>query len=84
MAAGLPISLMHVPAYDQKSEQVRQIYASTDADAAWRAAKRLLIDYLYVDGTERAAYPAVSKFDAHPEYFTPVFTNAEVGVYRVK
>ena len=46
MAAGLPISLMHVPAYDEKSEQVRLIYASTDADAAWRAAKQLRIDYL--------------------------------------
>ena len=48
------------------------------------SAKQLRIDYLYVDGTERAAYPAVSKFNAHPEYFTPVFTNAEVNVYRVK
>jgi hypothetical protein len=84
MAAGLPISLMHVPAYDEKSEQVRRIHASMDADAAWRIAKELRIDYLYVDGTERAAYPAVSKFDAHPEYFTPVFTNAEVGVYRIR
>jgi uncharacterized membrane protein len=63
---------------------VRRIYASMDADAAWRIAKELRIDYLYVDGTERAAYPAVSKFDEHPEYFTAVFTNAEVNVYRVK
>ena len=84
MAAGLPISLMHVPEYDEKSEQVRQIYASTDADAAWRAAKQLRVDYLYVDATERAAYPAVSKFDVNPRYFTPVFRNSEVSVYQVK
>jgi hypothetical protein len=37
-----------------------------------------------VGAAERRAYPAVAKFDMHPEYFTPVFTNAEVKVYRVK
>jgi uncharacterized membrane protein len=84
MAGGLPISLMHVPAYDTTSEQVRQIYASDDAAAAWQIARQLGIDYLYVDATERRAYPGTSKFDAHPEYFSAAFRNAEVTVYAVK
>jgi hypothetical protein len=84
MAAGLPISLLHVPEYDEKSAQVRSIYASTDADAAWRTARQLRIDYLYVDRTERAAYPATSKFDRHSEHFALVFRNAEVAVYAIR
>jgi len=84
MAGGLPISLMHVPAYDTKSAQVRQIYASDDAALAWQIAKQLGIDYLYVDATERLAYPGISKFDAHAEYFPAAFRNAEVTVYAVK
>jgi hypothetical protein len=50
----------------------------------WHGAKRLGIDYLYVDATERAAYPAVEKFDRYPAYFTPVFKNAEAAVYAVR
>jgi hypothetical protein len=84
MAGGLPISLMHVQEYDTKSAQVRQIYASDDAAAAWQIARELGVDYLYVDDTERRAYPGVSKFDAHPEYFSAAFRNAEVAVYAVK
>ena len=47
------------------------------AGAAHDLAKTLRIDYLYVDRTERSAYPAVSKFDEHPEYFPVAFKNAE-------
>ena len=48
------------------------------------AARRLGIDYLYVDKTERSAYPAVAKFDRYPVYFTPVFKNAEAAVYALR
>ena len=84
MAAGLPISLMHVPEYDTRSEVVRDIYASHDAQKAWEAAKSLGIDYLYADATERRAYPGVAKFDAHPELFAPVFNNGGATVYAVR
>jgi uncharacterized membrane protein len=85
MAAGLPISLMNVPAYQERSEQVRGIYAGTSASEAWDVARRLAIDYLYLDSVERTAYAGVptEKFDAAPEYFTPVYRNAEVRIYRV-
>lgn len=84
MAAGLPISLINVPAYAGQSGRVREMYAGADATAAREIARQLGIDYVYVDATERAAYPAVAKFDAHPELFGVVFKNAEVSVYAVR
>ena len=83
MAAGLPISLLDVPEYHEKSEMVRRMYETPDANEAAAIAMRLRIDYIYVDRTERAAYPeGVSKFAAAPERFAPAFHNAEVSVYR--
>lgn len=81
MAAGLPISLMHEPAYDTRSRAVQEIYAGTDAERAGRLARALGIDYLYVDGTDRATYAGVAKFDRRPDYFNRVFRNGEVTVY---
>ena len=42
------------------------------------------ISYLYVDITDRHAYPHVAKFDASPQYFQQVFRSGDVGVYRVR
>ena len=70
------------PGYAEESEQVRQIYAGPDADAAWQQAKRLGIDYLY---RRHAGAPPIrrsAKFDAHPDLFAPAFHNAERRVYR--
>jgi hypothetical protein len=83
MAAGQPISLMHVPDYDSRSDDVQKIYGYNDAQPAWRSAVDLGIDYLWVDRVERSAYPNVRKFEDHPEWFVPVFRNAEVTVYRI-
>jgi hypothetical protein len=84
MAAGNPLPLLARPIYVEKSQRIKQIYASTDARAAWQDAKALGIDYLYVDRTERSAYPAVGKFDTSPDYFSPVFRNAEAAVYALR
>jgi len=81
MAAGLPISLMHEPAYDTRSRSVQEIYASAEPERARGLARELGIDYLYVDGTDRANYAGVAKFDRRPDYFEPVFRNVEVTVY---
>jgi hypothetical protein len=81
MAAGLPISLMHVPAYDTRSRAVQEIYAGAEPERARRLARELGIDYLYVDGTDRATYAGVAKFDRSPDYFEPVFRSGEVAVY---
>jgi hypothetical protein len=85
MAAGLPISLLPLPDYPERSEIVKRIFATTDPAEAADLAHRLRIDYLYVDGDDLAAYPAgTAKFDAHPDQFEPVFRNGTVRVYRLR
>jgi hypothetical protein len=83
MAAGQPISLLHVPEYDSRSDQVQKIYAYADAERAWHSAQELGIDYLWMDRTDRDAYPNAAKFGDHPEWFAPVFTGGDVAIYRV-
>jgi hypothetical protein len=84
MATGNAIALLPVPASAKLNPLVQQIYATDAAAWAHETARSLGIDYLYVDRVERAAYPNVSKFDAHPEFFEPVFKNSEVSVYAVR
>ncbi len=84
MAAGLPISLLPQPEYQERSELVRTLYATANIEEAAGIARRLRLDYLYVDRDDVAAYPeGVRKFDAHPDRFQRVFTNASVQIYRV-
>jgi uncharacterized membrane protein len=63
---------------------VQAIYESSDPAAAWTVARQLGIDFLYVDSTERNAYPNVEKFDGDPEHFSLAFRNTEVAIYAVK
>jgi uncharacterized membrane protein len=84
MAAGLPISLLPQPAYVEASENVKTIYASEDARQASDIARRLRIDYLYVDAADTAAYPAgVRKFDEQPALFSKVFSSGDARLYLV-
>jgi hypothetical protein len=85
MAAGQPISLLPIPEYAERSAQVRTVYATTDPAEASAVARRLRIDYLYVDPEDVRAYPdGTRKFDAYPELFERVFANDEVRLYRVR
>jgi uncharacterized membrane protein len=84
MAAGLPISLMHVPAYDDRSRLVREIFATADILRACGLARALDIDYLYVDGTDRAYYRHARKFDQRPGCFETVYRNPQVTVYAIR
>lgn len=85
MAAGLPISLLPLPEYQERSDRVRTIFSTSRGDEAADAARRLRIDYLYVDETDVQAYPAgVRKFDDQPALFERVFANTSVRVYRVR
>ncbi len=85
MAAGLPISLLPRPEYDEASAKVRGIFDSHRPGAAHQAARALRIDYLWVDEVERRTYPAgAERLASSPGYFEPVFTNGEVTVYRVR
>jgi uncharacterized membrane protein len=85
MAAGLPISLLPQPEYAELSERVKTVFATVDEREASATARRLRIDYLYVDGADAQAYPeGVRKFDEHPTLFTRVFASGDVRVYRVE
>ena len=84
MAAGLPISLLPLPDYDVASKQVQTIFATADANQAWTTARRMRIDYLYVDALDRTAYPAgVAKLDGSARQFERVFSSGDVSIYRV-
>jgi hypothetical protein len=89
MAAGEPISLLGGTAegteYREKSDRVKTMYSTHNAQEAWDIARSLRIDYVWVDRVERTAYAAgVAKFDASPQRFAPAFKNAEVSIYRVQ
>jgi hypothetical protein len=83
MAAGIPISLMRVPEYGERSAQVKTIYQSMDPREAWTIARRLRIVYLYVDALDRRTYEGAAKFDDAPQFFRRAFTSGDVAVYEV-
>jgi hypothetical protein len=84
MMAGLPISLLPMPAYNEASEEVRQLFQTADAHEAWRLARRRRIRYLYVDPDDRAAYPAgTAKFSSSPD-FRAVYNRDGITLYQVR
>ena len=85
MAAGLPISLLPIPEYQARSAQVQRLFATAHPAEAHALARRLRIDYVYVDRDDDMAYPeGTRKFDTYLEGFTRVFANGTVRVYRVR
>ncbi|MEO7274072.1 MAG: hypothetical protein ABIX28_15955 [Vicinamibacterales bacterium] len=85
MAAGQPISLLHVPEYDERSKEIDAIYRSPNAADAARLAHGQRITYVFVDGVERQAFgaEAIDKF-RDPQFFTPVFHQGEAAVFEVR
>ena len=84
MASGNPLALLARAIYSERNARVKAIYASLEPQAAWKEARDLGIDYLYVDDTERTVYPQVTRFDTRPELFVPVFRNSEAVVYALR
>jgi hypothetical protein len=85
MAAGLPISLLRTPEYEERAALADRIFASGDAEEASRIARQLRIDYLYVGPAEREAFGAsLAALDARPDLFARYFQNAAAAVYAVK
>jgi hypothetical protein len=83
MSAGLPISLLPIPAYASQSAEIQRIYRTTDSREAWHLVRAAGIDYLYVDEDDRRAYPqGLEKFGA--AYFEPVYDRGGVTIYRVR
>jgi hypothetical protein len=84
-AAGLPISLLPQPEYDARSRRVQSIFTAPDMAEAHRVARRLRIEYLWVDRDERQAYPAgVQRLADASDFFRVVYSNEEVTVYAVR
>jgi hypothetical protein len=83
MAGGLPISLLNIPEYAERSDRIKAMYAASNPAEATTLARSLRIDYVYVDEVERQAYPAGIAFDRSPA-FEKVFDEAPVSVYRVR
>jgi uncharacterized membrane protein len=85
MAAGMPISLLPLPEYRERSEQARRIFSGGSASDAHDSAERLGVDYVWVDAADRLAYGrGVRYLEGAPELFEPVFRNSEVTVFAVR
>ncbi len=83
MAAGLPISLLNVPEYRERSDEVAAMYGASDTVKAAEIARRLGINYVYVDEVERTAHAGALAFEGSP-YFQKVFDAPPVAVYLVR
>jgi uncharacterized membrane protein len=83
MAAGLPISLLNIPEYAERSDLAHRMYATPDPAEAADIARNLRVDYVYVDEIERRANPQGISFDGSPR-FEPVFGQGPVAIYRVR
>jgi hypothetical protein len=85
MAAGLPISLLATPEYTERSRLARAILTSGSAAEAHQTARRLGIDYLWIDADDRRVYaPGIAVLDSAPGLFAPVFRQDDVTVYEVR
>jgi len=85
MAAGDPISLLPIPEYKERSGTAKRMFETPDAKEGFALARRLRLDYIYVDQEDLAAYPSgTQKFEDHPELFERAFANGSVRVYRVR
>jgi hypothetical protein len=85
MAAGLPISLLRSPEYEDRSARADRIFASGNPEESSRIAHELRVDYLYAGAVEREAFaPGVAALDTRPDLFTVAFRNDQATVYAVK
>ncbi len=72
------------PSTRELSERVKTIFATANATEASATARRMRIDYLYVDAADAHGLPdGVRKFDEHPTLFSREFSSGDVRVYRV-
>ncbi|MGH7858801.1 MAG: virginiamycin B lyase family protein, partial [Candidatus Binatia bacterium] len=69
-------------AIDERVEDVRELYSTTDPERAAALLRRYHVDLVFVGGLERRTYPAAGlrKF-ADSELMRPIFRNRDVTVY---
>lgn len=85
MAAAMPISLMNVPEYGERSRKAHAIYADGDPEAAAMQARELGVDYLFIGPAEvqEHAPASLAKFATRGDLFQLVFENGRTRIYRV-
>lgn len=85
MAAGLPLSLLRSPEYEQRAKAVSRMYRTADPAEALEIARELDIEYIYWDRIEHAVYgnDGRKKFDSHPELFPLLYRYEDVAIYAV-
>ena len=85
MSGGLPISLLGNPEYERRSHEVRRLLLEMPPEEAHAAARRLAIDYLWIDQDDGpSGRDAVLRLTARPELFSLVFRRAEVAILQVR
>jgi hypothetical protein len=86
MAAAMPISLMNIPEYGERSRKAHDIYAGRDPEAAASVARELGIDYLFIGPAEEAenSPERLEKFSSRGDLFEMVFSNSRTRIYRVR
>ena len=77
--------MMSADEFEQRWRRAHAIYAEGNADAAWRLARDLGVDYLFVGPAEQRTHPpeALEKFADRSDLFAQVFRNRHTRVYRV-
>lgn len=85
MAAGLPISMIPLQPYRDRSDHVRMgIYMAPSPKEAHAMAEYLGVDYLYVGDLERSRYPGLTDaLNERPDLFPVVFRNGSVTIHAV-
>ncbi len=86
MAAGLPISMVPLTQYQRASATIREVFQSDTAEVAFERAVHGGIDFLYLGGAERHAYPALERtLERAPVLFPLVYRSprSEVLIYQV-
>jgi uncharacterized membrane protein len=71
---------------DDRIEDVRTIYNSTDLEQTKRLLKRYNVQYIYVGALERIYYDpnGLSKFDQASDTWSLVYQNEQVKIYQVR
>ena len=84
MTAGVPISMIPAKRYLDAAQQVREMFAATDARAAYATACAHGVEYVYVGPEEQRVYPKLRPLlDSAPDKFRSVFRNNSVSIYYV-
>jgi len=85
MSGGLPISLLDNPEYKSRSNEVRRLLLEMPPEEAHAAARRLAINYLWLDQDDGpSGRDAVLRLTGRPDLFSVVFRRAEVAILQVR